>query len=59
MTCPFCAYEFREAEGEKACRSCSLVGGCQRVKCPRCGYEVPKEPGSLKALRRWLSRRRT
>jgi hypothetical protein len=56
MTCPLCQYTFTEAEAEKACRACTLIGQCGMLKCPRCGYDIPKEPWLARAIRRWLSR---
>jgi len=52
MICSFCDKEFDEHASEKACRQCSLFGGCKKVKCPHCGYESPKQPKSLK----WLNK---
>ncbi|MBM4016775.1 MAG: hypothetical protein FJ288_00355 [Planctomycetes bacterium] len=57
MTCPFCGKEFGEAAARTACAGCSLVGGCRKVKCPHCGYEMPEETRLVRAIRRWRSRR--
>ncbi|NOX97382.1 MAG: hypothetical protein GXO98_04865 [Nitrospirae bacterium] len=49
MKCSLCGYEFEEKETSSACVGCPLTKGCQLIKCPNCGYEVPAEP-------RWLKR---
>ncbi len=51
MKCPFCNREFDADEARRACRGCSLMGGCRRVKCPHCGYEQPDEPRLVKWIR--------
>ncbi len=51
MHCAFCGYEFKEEEGSKGCGSCPLSAGCQMIKCPRCNYEIPREPAWLKKLK--------
>jgi hypothetical protein len=58
VTCSFCGRAFAEERAEKECRGCSLVGGCRNVKCPHCGYEMPREPGVLKKLRTFWEKRR-
>ncbi|MBI4285834.1 MAG: hypothetical protein HY670_08070 [Chloroflexi bacterium] len=57
MNCPLCGNQFREEEGEAACQGCPMLKGCHLVKCPNCGYEVPREPGLLKNLRDWWRQR--
>lgn len=42
MTCSFCMKTFNLSEAEKTCNQCAMFGGCQKVKCPYCGYEGPK-----------------
>lgn len=56
MKCGFCGREFDEAAGEKECRSCAMFGGCKKIKCPYCGFESPKEPASIKWLKRKIGR---
>lgn len=34
-----------------ACGTCASFGGCQKVKCPYCGYESPKEPEFIEKIR--------
>ena len=53
MKCPLCGHQFREEEGKAGCGSCPVGGGCHMVMCPNCGYEIPKEPGLVKALKNW------
>jgi len=55
MICSFCGKTFDEESALKQCSQCSLFGGCERIKCPHCGYESPREPKSLK----WLKEIRT
>jgi len=57
MRCGFCGYEFKEEEGIKGCSNCPMGSGCTRVKCPRCNYEIPKEPLWIKKLKRLFERK--
>jgi hypothetical protein len=57
MKCSFCGMEFKEEEAKKGCAGCSLTKGCQMIRCPRCGYEMPPEPGWIKRLKAWRRRR--
>ncbi|MBI4294784.1 MAG: hypothetical protein HY669_01290 [Chloroflexi bacterium] len=50
MKCPLCGLEYSETEAV-ACRGCPLARSCALVRCPNCGYEVPAEPGLVKAIR--------
>lgn len=50
MKCPLCSYEFKEEDGEVACKGCLMSGACQMVKCPNCSYNVFKEPSIIKAF---------
>ena len=45
VKCSFCGMEFKEEEAQKGCAGCSLTKGCRMIRCPRCGYEMPPEPG--------------
>lgn len=54
MRCAFCDREFDEKLARKACAACSLFGGCEKVKCPHCGCESPRET----RLIRWLRKRK-
>lgn len=54
-TCPLCGLVYEP--GGTACRAsaCPLASeSCQRIHCPRCGYAVPDEQGSV--LARWVRR---
>ncbi|HBQ21129.1 MAG: hypothetical protein A2Z91_00735 [Deltaproteobacteria bacterium GWA2_38_16] len=56
MTCVFCTKTFNMSQGEKTCNKCAFFGGCQKVKCPYCGYESPKTPSfnnPFKGLKKW------
>ncbi|HEY3379850.1 MAG TPA: hypothetical protein VGL77_20440 [Armatimonadota bacterium] len=41
-TCAFCGHHFSAAESAVSCAKCSLfgVGGCRKVRCPHCQYEM-------------------
>ena len=58
ITCSFCGREFSLEESVKSCAGCSLfgTGGCRKVRCPHCGYEMPP-PARLPGLIRRLARR--
>ncbi len=56
MRCDFCGYEFKEEDGIQGCRNCPMGSGCNMVKCPRCNYEIPKEPLWIKKLKKWFVR---
>ncbi len=57
VTCSLCRFEFTEAEGLALCGKCALLGGCRFIRCPRCGYEMPRTPGLVKWVRGWAARR--
>jgi len=47
MRCAFCGHVLQtHAPEEKKCGSCH--GGCAMLKCPWCGYGMPREPGLVK-----------
>ncbi len=56
MRCPLCGYQFREEGGKTTCKGCPIAGACHMVKCPNCGYDVPTEPGLIKAFKAWRKR---
>ncbi len=56
MKCSFCDKEFDEAACQSACGGCAMFGGCHKVKCPHCGYEMPAEPKLVKWLRKKLGK---
>ncbi len=56
MKCSFCGHEFDENEAVPACSGCLMSKNCKLVKCPNCGYEMPKEPKWLKAIKDLLSK---
>ena len=53
MKCPLCGYQSREEDGRAACTGCLLAKACHMVKCPNCGYDIPKEPKIIRALKAW------
>lgn len=50
MECPLCGKSFDENRTENTCQGCPLHGKCNMVKCPGCGYEMPRESRLLKIL---------
>jgi hypothetical protein len=42
MTCPLCGLEF-EINANTRCTGCLLKKGCEKICCPRCGYETVVE----------------
>lgn len=50
MRCAFCNHEFDETQAQRSCKGCAKFGGCNMIKCPKCGYEVPPETKWLKRL---------
>ncbi len=58
MICGLCGKEFDEAGGAKTCARCSMFGGCQMLKCPHCGYEMPRETKLVKWIRQWKANRK-
>ncbi|NIP66674.1 hypothetical protein GWN63_01040 [Candidatus Bathyarchaeota archaeon] len=53
MKCSLCGYEFEEDESVMTCRGCPLRRGCNMIRCPNCGYEVPARSKLAKILKRW------
>lgn len=53
MKCSLCGYEFDEKTAGRACDRCPMVKGCDLVRCPNCGFEMPTEPKWI----RWLKDR--
>jgi len=53
MKCPLCGYEFNENDAGATCKGCPMSGGCNMVKCPNCGYDLPGESKLLKVLKSW------
>ena len=51
--CSFCGYEFSEEQGTAGCKGCPLHKSCGKLKCPNCGFEIPKEPKFIAWLRKW------
>ncbi len=50
--CDFCGYDFDPACSTQAgCQACPLSRQCQRIICPRCGYQILPEAGLIRWLR--------
>lgn len=54
VRCANCRSEFDEELARRSCGGCSL-SGCEKVRCPRCGYETVPEVKWLGAVRRWFT----
>lgn len=57
MKCPLCGLEFKEEYGQSACKGCAISKSCDLIKCPNCGYEIPREPSFIKSLKRWKEKK--
>lgn len=53
MNCSFCGHVFDEAATRHQCQGCALAEGCRRIRCPRCGYEMPEEIRTPEWLKSW------
>jgi hypothetical protein len=51
--CGLCGAAF--THGDRACAGCELGASCLLVKCPRCGYQFPRESRLLALLGRLLA----
>jgi hypothetical protein len=49
VKCAYCQREFEAGQARQSCKGCLAAGGCRKVQCPYCGYEMPMEP-------RWIQR---
>ena len=45
MKCALCGCEFEPGHADVLCTSCGMGKRCGLVRCPRCHYETPAEPG--------------
>jgi len=50
MKCPLCGLRFKEEESAIACQGCPISRPCGLIKCPNCGYEIPRDTGLIKFL---------
>ena len=50
MTCGFCGKDFDEKDAGTSCDGCVMNFNCKMIKCPNCGYEIPREPAWLKKI---------
>lgn len=55
MRCTLCYAEFDETQARESCAACLVTGGCQMIKCPNCGMEIPEESKWAKKLIKWFS----
>jgi len=57
MKCPLCGLEFKEQDGLSGCKGCAASRTCSLIKCPNCGYEVPRKPGFVRLFKKWRKRK--
>ncbi len=57
VRCAFCSLEFDEELARRSCGGCSL-SGCEKIRCPGCGYETVPEFKWLGAVRQWFTGKR-
>ena len=50
MICGFCGHDFDEKEADSSCEGCVMNFNCKMVKCPNCGYEMPRQPAWIKKI---------
>jgi DtxR family Mn-dependent transcriptional regulator len=50
MKCTYCSKFFDEMASQTVCQSCTLFGGCHKIKCPHCGHEEPMPPEWIRKL---------
>ncbi len=58
MKCTFCGFVFNEKAAGVACRACPMSRGCDMIRCPNCGFELPVEPDWLRKLINMLKGRK-
>jgi len=56
LTCGLCGHRFLASESAGACASCGMAGGCHKVRCPRCGYEMAPPARLPRVLKTLLAR---
>jgi hypothetical protein len=54
--CGLCGLRFHH--GGRVCTSCALGSSCELVRCPRCGFQFPRESRLLRLFGRLLARTR-
>ncbi|RJR13016.1 hypothetical protein C4588_01370 [Candidatus Parcubacteria bacterium] len=52
IKCSFCGHEFNDHDSKSGCNGCPMSKTCNKSKCPNCGFEMPKEPGLIKFIKR-------
>ena len=58
MTCPLCGLEF-EINANTRCAGCFLKKNCEKICCPRCGYETVGESSIVVFAKKLFGRRPT
>ncbi len=56
MTCPLCGLNF-EVTANTKCSGCVLNKNCERICCPRCGYEMVAESSLVSFAKRLFGKR--
>ena len=53
--CPLCQHVF-PLEGA-VCSGCGMTGGCEMIKCPRCGYKFVEESKIVSFFRKFFNKK--
>ena len=56
MKCTLCGHEFDEQKASGTCKRCVVSRGCDLVKCPNCGMDVPRTPKWIEKLKLLITR---
>lgn len=52
IKCSFCGYSFSNADVIESCAGCPLKRTCNKYKCPKCGFEIPKQTKIAKIIKK-------
>jgi hypothetical protein len=58
VKCTLCGYEFNEEQARGTCRGCAFSKGCDLVKCPNCGMDIPRTPKWIEKLKSRIAKKR-
>lgn len=52
MKCSFCGFKFDDKKDATNCKGCPFSKNCDKICCPRCGFEMAKPIGIFDKLKR-------
>jgi predicted amidophosphoribosyltransferase len=55
LACPLCQTEI-PPDAESCHAECPLARHCGLIRCPNCGYEMPRESKLVSLIRRWIGK---